>query len=164
MFGYITLLFSLPDYGKSIGLADSQATTEVAAFVNLGIAVGRPLIGIASDKLGRFRVAIVLTFFCSIMCFALWIPAKSYPALVVFALLSGEVLGTFWAVGRFISSTIFDILILQKVIGPLITELVGLENLPSLLSITWIVIILPVTCKMESHLLSATFRLIRTYP
>ena len=42
-FGYITLLFSLPDYGKSIEMEGSQAA-EVAAFVNLRITVGRPLI------------------------------------------------------------------------------------------------------------------------
>lgn len=97
MFGYITLTFSLPDYGKSIGLSNSQASS-MSAILSLGIAVGRPLIGIASDVFGRIKVAALLTMVCGLLCFVLWIPARSYPALAWFALLSGAILGIFWAV------------------------------------------------------------------
>ena len=97
MFGYITLMFSLPDYGKSIGLSDSKAAAQ-AAFVNLGAAIGRPLIGVLSDRFGRIQVAGWLTFMCGIACFAMWMPANTYAVLTVFSIFSGAILGIFWAV------------------------------------------------------------------
>lgn len=97
MFGYVTLTFSLPEYGRSIGLSDSKASS-IAAFISLGMATGRPLIGVASDAFGIVRVTTVLTFSCGFLCFALWIPARSYEILALFALLSGTILGIFWAV------------------------------------------------------------------
>lgn len=97
MLGYITLLYSLPDYARSIGLSDNQATA-VNAILNLGTAIGRPLIGISSDYFGRIGVASGLTCFCGITCFAIWIPATSYGPLIVFAFISGAILGVFWVV------------------------------------------------------------------
>ena len=41
MFGYTTLTYSLSDYGRSIGLSSSRAGYQTA-FMNLGIAIGRP--------------------------------------------------------------------------------------------------------------------------
>jgi MFS family permease len=41
MFGYTTLTYSLSDYGRSIGLSSSRAGYQTA-FLNLGIAIGRP--------------------------------------------------------------------------------------------------------------------------
>lgn len=95
MFGYITLMFSLADYTTVIGFASDSAT--VAALLNLGAAIGRPMFGYASDRLGVVEVTAVLTFVSGMLCFALWIPATSFALLVVFALLSGAV-GVFWAV------------------------------------------------------------------
>lgn len=85
MLGYIALLFSLPDYADSMGLSDTQATT-VNAILNLGTAVGRPLIGIISDRFGRIEVAGILTCACGISCLTIWLPATSYRVLVLFAL------------------------------------------------------------------------------
>lgn len=97
MFGYITLTYSLSDYGLAIGLSPSQASYQTA-YMNLGIAVGRPLIGLASDRFGRIEVPGVLTFVTGILCFAFWINAKSYAALTVFSILAGCILGIFWPV------------------------------------------------------------------
>ena len=97
MFGYITLLFSLPDYGKSIGLSDSGAAAQ-AAFLNLGAALGRPFIGVCSDRFGKVKVAGLLTFVCGVSCFAIWIPARSFAVLTLFSIFSGAILGVFWAV------------------------------------------------------------------
>lgn len=71
-FGYITLAFSLADYAKIIGRSDSDAAT-VAVMLNLGTAVGRPLVGYVSDRFGRFEVTTILTLVTGILCFALWI-------------------------------------------------------------------------------------------
>ena len=100
MFGYITLLFSLPDYGQSIGLSASEAAAQ-AAFLNLGAAIGRPVIGMTSDRFGRVKVAGLLTFVCGVICFAIWIPAKSFAVLTLFSIISGAILGVFWAVSVF---------------------------------------------------------------
>ena len=97
MLGYMTLLYSLSDFAHSIGLDYTQAAS-VAAYLNLGTAVGRPLIGICSDRFGRMEVAGILTFLCGVSCFAIWLPATSYGVTVLFALISGAILGVYWVV------------------------------------------------------------------
>ena len=97
MLGYITILFSLSDFARSIGLSDTEAAA-ISAFLNLGTAIGRPFIGIISDQYGRMETAGILTFICGITCFALWLPARSYGATIPFAIINGAVLGVFWVV------------------------------------------------------------------
>ena len=127
MLGYITLLYSLPDFILSIGLSRNRAT-QISAILNVGTAVGRPWIGVASDRLGRFEVASGLTLLCGLCCFAIWIPATSFGVTVLFALISGAILGVFWTT-----------------IGPLCVEVGGLQHLPSLLALSWLSIVLPTT-------------------
>ena len=66
MFGYITLMFSMSDYSRAIGLSSSNASL-VSALLNLGAAVGRPCIGFASDRFGCIQVAGILTFACAVL-------------------------------------------------------------------------------------------------
>lgn len=103
MLGYIALLFSLSDYATAIGLSRQQAT-NVIGFLNIGTAVGRPIIGIASDKSSRLDVAGILTLFCGMICFIFWIPTQGFALLVIFALLAGTTLGVFWMVSDVSSS------------------------------------------------------------
>jgi len=88
--GYITLLFSLPDYAISIRLSRVQAT-QITAFLNLGTACGRPFIGVASDRLGRIEIAGVLTLVCGLGCLVIWLPSASPGVIVFFALISGAI-------------------------------------------------------------------------
>ncbi|KAH6654198.1 MFS transporter, MCP family, solute carrier family 16, member 6 [Truncatella angustata] len=125
MFGYITLMFSLSDYAVAIGRSDRDSAT-VAAILNLGAALGRPVIGYISDRYGRLEVAGILTFTCGILVFAMWIPATEYAILVAFSLISGAILGVFWAVA-----------------APLAADIVGLKELPAFLSLTWLSVVLP---------------------
>jgi MFS family permease len=97
MFGYVVLLFSLSDFALSIGLSQSQAT-DVIGLLNIGTAVGRPIIGIASDRWSRIDTAGALTLLCGLSCFAFWLPAASYGLTVFFAILCGAILGVFWMV------------------------------------------------------------------
>lgn len=97
MLGYITLLFSLSDFAISIGLSNTQSA-NISGFLNLGTALGRPFIGVLSDRYGRIEIAGCLTFVCSISVFAIWIPAVSYSMTVLFAILNGAILGVFWVV------------------------------------------------------------------
>ena len=99
MLGYITLLFSLSDFALSIGISPQRAT-DVIGLLNVGTAIGRPIIGIASDKSNRIDVALALTLICGLSCFALCIPVPSYGLLVFFSLLAGAILGVFWMVNQ----------------------------------------------------------------
>ncbi|KAI1418312.1 MFS transporter, MCP family, solute carrier family 16, member 6 [Hypoxylon sp. FL1857] len=125
MFGYMILMFSLSDYALAIGRSDQDAAT-VAAILNLGAAVGRPIIGYISDQYGRVEIAGLLTAGCGILVFVLWVPDSVYGVLIVFALFGGAILGVFWAV-----------------IGPLSADIVGLKNLPAFLSIVWLFMVPP---------------------
>lgn len=128
MLGYMTLLYSLSAYGKDqLGLSASQASA-VTAFLNLGTAVGRPLVGLASDRYGRIEVAGLSTFVCAIFVFAIWIPSNSYGVLVFFAVVSGTILGVMW-----------------MTISPLCVEVAGLKDLNSMLSLAWATTVLPCT-------------------
>ncbi|KAI0534033.1 MFS transporter, MCP family, solute carrier family 16, member 6 [Xylaria digitata] len=125
MFGYITLMFSLSDYALATGRSHQDSAT-VAAILNLGAALGRPFIGFVSDKYGRVEVAGVATFGCGILVFALWLPSTDYSVLIIFALISGSILGIFWVS-----------------IAPLAADIVGLKHLPSFLNIVWLSVALP---------------------
>ena len=97
MLGYVTLLYSLPDFALSIGLSQQDAT-NVITLLNLGTALGRPFIGSASDRWGRITVPASLTLACGLLCFAVWIPANSFGLTVFFGMVSGAILGVFWVV------------------------------------------------------------------
>jgi MFS family permease len=97
MFGYVILLFSLSDFARSIGLGSAQAAA-VTALLNLGTAVGRPVVGLASDRFGRIETAGSVTFLCFVSVFAIWVPATSYGATICFAVINGGILGVFWMV------------------------------------------------------------------
>jgi predicted MFS family arabinose efflux permease len=73
-------------------------------------------------------VAGLCTFLAGLFCLVIWIFAKSYGVLIFFAIVVGTVTGTFWAT-----------------VGPVVSEVVGLQILPSALSIAWIMLVLPCT-------------------
>jgi predicted MFS family arabinose efflux permease len=113
MLGYIVLLYSLPDFTTAIGLSNVEAT-NIAGFLNLGTAVGRPVIGILSDHFNRINTAALITLICGLSCITLWIPASSYVLTIIFSIVCGGTLGIFWMVERYASST-SDVL--TKLIG-----------------------------------------------
>lgn len=161
MFGYITLLFSLSDFALSIGLSQSQAT-DIVGFLNLGTAIGRPIIGITSDRFSKTATAGSLTFLCGVICFGLWLPASSFGLTVFFSLICGAILGVFWMVCRprpgllafssplaqpIPSDSTKDLRHPTQTIGPLSVEVAGLKNLQSMLSLAWAMIVAPTACK-----------------
>lgn len=99
MLGYVVLLFSLSDFALSIGFSRAQAT-DLIGFLNLGTAIGRPFIGIMSDRWSRIDTAGALTLLCGLSCFAFWLPATSYGLTVFFAILCGAIVGVFWMVSK----------------------------------------------------------------
>lgn len=128
LFGYMAVLYSLSNYAVAVaGLTQSQASL-LTAILNLGTGFGRPLVGLASDRLGRIEVAACSTLFNAILIFAVWIPGNSYGVLIFFAIVAGAFIGTFW-----------------MTIGPLCAEVAGLAEVPSFLSLQWLTTVLPTT-------------------
>ncbi|KAG4032362.1 hypothetical protein MFRU_007g02680 [Monilinia fructicola] len=127
MLGYIVLLFSLPSYARSVGLTASQGSV-IGALMNLGQGLGRPTVGAFSDVTGRINMCGTCTFFAGLFCLVIWTFAKSYGVLIFFAVIVGTVSGTFWAT-----------------VAPVSAEVVGIKVLPSALSITWLVLVIPCT-------------------
>ncbi|KAK3488009.1 major facilitator superfamily domain-containing protein [Neurospora hispaniola] len=95
-FGYVSLWYSLPSYATSIGLTPSQGSV-VNAMLSLGVGVGRPLVGALSDRFGRINLALFCCSSCAILCLTLWILARSYAGLIIFALAAGAGGGCFWS-------------------------------------------------------------------
>lgn len=67
-----------------------------------------------------------MTALCGIFCLALWVPAKSYVVLLIFALASGTVTGTFWGT-----------------VVPVTAEVVGLQRLPSAFAMICLPLVFP---------------------
>jgi MFS family permease len=131
MLGYVVLLFSLPNYARTIGLSAQQGSI-IGALLNLGQALGRPPIGYFSDSFGRLNMAGTMTFLCGLSCLVIWMFARSFGVVVFFGVLAGTVAGTFWAT-----------------VAPVTAEVMGIKRLPSALNITWLVLVLPTTCKFD---------------
>lgn len=93
MLGYIVLLFSLPNYARSIGLTAQQGSV-VGAVLNLGQGIGRPFIGYFSDAVGRLNMAGTCTFLAGLFCLVIWTFSKSYGVLIFFGLITGGMAGT----------------------------------------------------------------------
>ncbi|KAF8536160.1 major facilitator superfamily domain-containing protein [Trichophaea hybrida] len=147
MLGYITILFSLSDFALSIGCSRRESSI-VTALLNLGTALGRPWIGVVSDRYGRIETAGVLTLVCAVSVFAVWIPAASFLCTSVFAVINGAILGVFWVVSISTREERERRLTGKKSIGPLCAEVAGMEQLPSLLSLSWLSVVLPTACEL----------------
>ncbi|KAJ6171036.1 hypothetical protein N7470_000103 [Penicillium chermesinum] len=127
MLGYIALLFSVANFALSIGLTSHQGSI-VSAMLNLGQGLGRPFVGVLSDRLGRINIAAFLTFLCGLFCLVIWIFADSMGVVCFFAVLTGTVSGTYWASA-----------------SPVLAEIIGLRDLPSGLSLAWLWLVPPCT-------------------
>ena len=95
--GYMTVIYSFSAFAVSLGYTQTQGG-NVIAILNAGTAVGRPLIGIASDYVGRITIAGMITAVNALLAFAFWIPVTGYAPLVVLAFVYGGTCGVFWAV------------------------------------------------------------------
>jgi len=143
--GYIVLLYSLPNYAQSIGLTAQQGAV-VGAVLNLGLAFGRPAVGFFSDIFGRIDVATAMTALCGIFCLTIWVPAQSYSVLLVFALLSGTVTGTFC---KSQPCRTIDVLSLDAdnheggTVVPVTAEVVGLQRLPAAFGMICLPLVFP---------------------
>ena len=92
--------------------------------------------GQSSDTLVRINMATLTTVVCGAIYLLIWIFAKNFAVLCLFAILAGTVRGTFWST-----------------IAPVGADVAGLKELPSTPSIVLVQVILPTTCKSTGFLL-----------
>ena len=89
----------------------------VSAMVQVGSFFGRPVIGYLSDKLGAASVATVAYYIVGIFCLAMWIPARNYATVVVFALIEGGLMGSIYAIIAPLMAQMFGIRKMNIVFG-----------------------------------------------
>ena len=100
LLGYMTILYSLSNYAVQVARLSQSQAGILTAVLNLGTGIGRPCIGLASDRLGRIEVAAGLTLFNGILVFTVWVPANNFGVLIFFAIVSGACIGTYWMVSK----------------------------------------------------------------
>lgn len=125
--GFMVIWYSLDDFSRSIGLSAHQGSI-VTAIMSLGQILGRPGVGYFSDVVGRMNMASFATCLSGLLCLFLWTFSQNYAATLCFALLAGTVFGAFWTV-----------------VAPLAAEVVGLEYLPSFMTVVWLFCVAPAT-------------------
>ena len=92
---YTILLFSLSSFASSIGLSYKQGS-NVTIVQSVAQTVGRPMLGIISEKLGRVNTTIIATILITIFVFFYWIFVETYSQLLGFAFVIGFFLGVNW--------------------------------------------------------------------
>jgi len=123
LLGYILALYTIATYATSgLGLSQHQGAI-MQSLLAAGQIVGRPASGLLMDRWGRINVAIMWTIMGGITCLVLWMLARNEVALGFFAFLQG-VTGIFFSAAP-----------------PVVTELIGLTDLGSALSILWLSIV-----------------------
>lgn len=95
--GYIICTYTLSSFALSLGLSQHQGGI-VTTVMNVGTALGRPGVGILSDRFGRMTVASGLTALNTLLVFAVWIPTTSYGLLLFLAFMLGMTSGIYWGV------------------------------------------------------------------
>lgn len=95
--GYTIVLFSIPNNAFVNGLSSRQGSI-LGALVNMGMAIGRPIVGFLSDRYDRIKMVALATFLAGIFCLCLWTTGTAYSILLAFSVLGGTVVGTSWAV------------------------------------------------------------------
>ncbi|KAL2423694.1 putative transporter MCH2 [Exophiala dermatitidis] len=123
--GYIICTYTLSAFALSLGLSQHQGGI-VTTVLNVGTAIGRPGIGVLSDRFGRMTVASGLTAVNTLMVFAVWIPTTSFGLLLFLAFVLGITAGVYWGT-----------------IAPLCAEVVELKELPTTLGLMWLSVSMP---------------------
>lgn len=80
----------------ALGFSQTQAST-LQSLLCVGQFIGRPGSGWMMDRWGRLNMAALASFSSGVTLLALWLPARSFGLLAVFALTQGAVGGIFWS-------------------------------------------------------------------
>lgn len=92
IFAYTLMVFTLAPYSVARGMSQHQGSV-LTSLLNVGQTIGRPLMGLMGDRLGRVNVTSFLTCILCIYIFAFWIPAYTFVQLIFFSLMMGLSVG-----------------------------------------------------------------------
>jgi MFS family permease len=119
MFAYVVVLYTLVNFTTSLGYSEYEGSI-VSAMVQLGSCIGRPLVGLTADKIGSITMALIAYTLCAIFALAMWIPARNYATIIVFALIMGSLMGSIYGT-----------------VAPSIARLVGMNKLNVTFCMLW---------------------------
>lgn len=118
--GYVVVQYCLTD--ATIALGYSAYTGSISsALLNVGVLFGRPLVGLAADKLGPISVATMVYFLCGLFCVSMWIPGRNLGTIMSFGILMGAFMGCIWGA-----------------MGAIIPRIVGLKKVGVTFGMTWV--------------------------
>ncbi|GAB7324255.1 hypothetical protein MBLNU13_g07606t2 [Cladosporium sp. NU13] len=127
MMSFYVALYSIAIFATDgLGLSQSHGAI-VQSLLAAGLMIGRPLAGLTLDKFGRINIAIVLSILDGIACCAIWLPAKSFATLAVFAFVQGAAGGAVWSAA-----------------APVTASIVGVKHLGSAMAMFWLSLVVPV--------------------
>ncbi|CAI5757307.1 unnamed protein product [Candida verbasci] len=118
-FGYVILLYQLANFTVSLGYSEYQGSI-VSAMVQVGSCFGRPPVGYLSDRFGSATVGSIIYIIVGIFALAMWIPARNYATVIIFALIQGALMGS-----------------LYVIIAPLIARCFGINKMNMIFAYTW---------------------------
>jgi MFS family permease len=124
---FYVALYSIAIFATD-GLGLSQVYGAIVqSLLAAGLMIGRPLAGLILDKFGRINIAIVLSILSGIACCTIWLPARSFATLVVFAIIQGGAGGAVWSAAT-----------------PVAASVVGVKDLGSAMAMFWPSLVVPV--------------------
>ncbi|CAL9727897.1 hypothetical protein MOUN0_B02938 [Monosporozyma unispora] len=92
LLGYNLMIFTLASYAVARGMTQHQGSS-LTAILNGAQSVGRPVMGLLGDKVGRANITIILTSVLTIYIFVFWITAHTYVQLIMFSIMVGSCVG-----------------------------------------------------------------------
>jgi MFS family permease len=123
---YFIALYSLASFATSaLHLTQTQGAA-LQSILSAGQMVGRPIIGQALDIGGRLNITILAYFITGLSSLIIWLPAKSFGVLILFAIVQGLVGGTVWSAA-----------------APISAKIVGVKDLGSALGMFWLMLVVP---------------------
>lgn len=89
---YMILLYSISNFSSSLGISSANSAYN-SAILNAAQFIGRIMLGLLSNKFGRFNVTSITAIIVMIFNFAFWMPINNYAGVLVFTIFMGLVMG-----------------------------------------------------------------------
>ncbi|KAM0746000.1 UM00103-like protein [Meredithblackwellia eburnea MCA 4105] len=126
MIGNLVALYTLVSFATNgLGLSQAQGAALQSMLAG-GQVIGRPLCGYLTDKGGRLNFAMILQVIAGLSCLVIWLPARSFGVLALFAWVQGLVGGTLWAL-----------------VAPVTARVVSVRDMNSAMCIFWLSCAIP---------------------
>lgn len=119
IFGFAIVLYLLANFTTALGYSASQGAV-VAAMIQVGFCLGRPLAGFCAHHWGPVTVAAGSYYLAALFALAMWIPARNYATAIAFGLLEGTVMTAMF-----------------PTIAPITGRLVGMKKLNVTFAMSW---------------------------